>query len=553
MEISRRVMKSNNNDKTFQNIPIHLNFNVLPAEVQDRLLKRQRGESEGIAIKTAEVKFSIVLISLAILWFVLLYLLTNDYLWGNPRIIIFGLISFGAAYLLLTNGYKLARWLTSRTENCLLITPLYVIDINFNDVRYWNLEQLISIDNLDRQQNGNRQSTRITLKLENGLKTFNVKDINTAEQTVEKINIYRKLFIEASVRNDTEYLNSNDDFIGLTRESSESNKTPRGLVLPRIAAILTAGILTVGIMFGGISLNNYYDDKKGWDYAQTFNRASSYRKYLQTHPEGRWTGDANINLQTLYDAAEQNYKTTLNKGFDQQAVDAVLEILKYAKSTQNYRVKVVFEKNNEISPNIVEELKEEFEVKNILPLGDSLSDEKMSRREGSLLAVISGAFKQVIPDDILELSNECSGECVTFLVKYKINAKASVYYDSRQEDLPDNEKVFYPGILIDWDFGVQIPNQSKNYNFSLESIPAQTINYDSNLSEADQTNKDFSDVLNADRGNIYDSMVQSAFEDFRANLVFKMGIGEAPKRNDESANDSVMLYETNGVGDRYSS
>jgi hypothetical protein len=266
-------------------------------------------------------------------------------------------------------------------------------------------------------------------------------------------------------------------------------------------------------LFGAISLNKYYDDQKGWELAQTVNRASSYRTYLQTHPQGRWTDNADERLKTLYDNAEQKYQASLNKGYDPKAVDAVKQVLRYAKTTQNHRVNLVFERRNEIPPDIVEKLKKEFEIRNMVPLGDSFSNEKMKQRETALFTLIAETFRQVIPDDILEISGDCSGECVNFLVKYSIKSD-SVYYDADKKDLPSNERTYYPGIFIDWDFGVQIPNQPQIYNFALVSNPADHISYEN------VTNDE-----NDDLSSYCEALAASSFDDFKVNLISKTGVG----------------------------
>lgn len=45
--------------------------------------------------------------------------------------------------------------------------------------------------------------------------------------------------------------------------------------------------------------------------------------------------------------------------------------------------------------------------------------------------------------------------------------------------------------------------------------------------------------MKVDKGNLYDAMVSSAFDDFKTNLVYRMGIGAEPKPkpNDEDTSD----------------
>lgn len=78
-----------------------------------------------------------------------------------------------------------------------------------------------------------------------------------------------------------------------------------------------------------------------------------------------------------------------------------------------------------------------------------------------------------------------------------------------------------------------------------ESIPAETISYDSVSEDENYENKDFAEVLNEDKGNIYNSMVSSAFDDFKANLVFKMGIGKEPERvTEDNPNKGIASTTT---------
>lgn len=537
-------MKHQTQNQNVTQTPSYLKFNSLPKQIQERLLERQRGNGEGYAFKTAGILSAPFFIAAAFVWLVIVFYFADDYLWSNFQIVFFAVISLAALYLLFYNIYKLFQWFTSRSKSYLLITPLYVIETRFNEVWYWGLGQLNGANGVRQYQSNKSVSTKITLSFEKDVtKTFDIKGIESAEQTIEQIYYYKKLFAEATARNDAAYLDSNDDFIELQNQPSQSEvvATPSG----NLKYLLTAAasiMLTAGMMFGATSLNNYYDDKKSWESAESSNRASSFRMYLKTHPQGRWANNAQQKVQGLYDAAEQKYQTSLNKGYDPKAADAVLQILRYAKTTQNYRVKVVFERHNEIPQNIIEELKKEFEVKNILSLGDTFSDEKMSQRENRLFTVVGEAFRYIIPDDILEFSTECTGECITFAVKYKVGSKDSLYYDLRQEKQPEEERVYYPGIFINWDFGIQISNQPQNYNFALSSVPAAEITYDSNSDERSSGGgNDFNKVLDADKNYIYDSMVASAFDDFRASLIYRMGIGTKPKKGDEDRANSETV------------
>jgi hypothetical protein len=503
-------------------------FDRLSREAQDRLLTYQRGEGDCIAIATGNITSAYVLFPLAVVWFIALYFLTNDYLWSTGKIVIFGLMTLAASYFLFHSGYRLIRWFTSASKAFLLITPHYVIDLNFNDVCYWDLDNLVSVDSERRYKAGQYVGSRVTLSFETGAKFFDMKGVDEAENTVEDIKHYRKLFIEATVRGDSAYLRANDDFYGVDRAQTRHGSGSRfGLV--HVVVPIFAAALAAGAMFGGVKLNNYYDDKISWEFARSVDRASAVRYYLQTHPRGRWRADADERLQFLYDDAEKKYLASLNEGYDRKAADAVIAMMKYARSNSPC-VFVRFERDNQIPPTIVEDLKKEYEVDKMVTTGDSFSNEKMSRREGVLFTEVVGAVTRVIPNDILDISTECTGEVIQFQVKYEIGAD-SIYFDTAQEKLPDSDKTYYPGIFILWDFGVLIPGAAEAYNFELESIPASTIRYDGDYDASAALKPGFEKILQANIGSMYDSMAASAFEDFRANLIFRMGIGDDKKLN----------------------
>jgi|GEM_PF-3352059 len=525
----------------------YLIFRSLPHSIQNRILERLSGVRESLKFNTYNRFASLLIISICIVWLGFVFYLTNSYLWGKTQTITIAIISLVALYLLINNVYTFFLNHRSGLKNSILITPYYVFDICSGHIWYWDLDQLVAPDYHHSYQNGSYKNTRISLKLEGDVtKTFEIKGIERAEEIVEQIFDYKKRFAEALVKKDTFYLDSNNDLIELENLSfkhGRDNLFKRNLKF--ISVGLVSGVLIIPVMFLSVWLNNYYDDKKSWSDAESLGNASSYRKYLQSHPHGRRVYDANQQLRRLYENAGQKYLSSLNEGYDKRAVDAILEVLRYARETQNYRVKIVFERHNEIPENLVEELKDEFEVKNILPLGDTFSEANMNQRESGLFWVVTDAFKEAIPNDILEFSSNCSAECSVFTVKYTINPKDSLYYDSRQKKLPEAERIFYPGILINWNFNIKTPNQLHSYDFDLESRPAKEITYDTNSDNENSDKENMAKVLDADKKYIYDSMVASAFNDFKQNLVYRMGIGREPKKNND---DEKHKENTSDVG-----
>lgn len=515
-------------DVNSTNLAKYVNFKDLTEQSKKNLLEKLLPSEHSLIITEGNLTFRFFLISITILWFGFLYYLTNAYLWKTELIVFYSLLSLASAYILVENIVEITKWFQSKLKKNLIITPHFIIKTEFNDIWYWNLGQLSNFEGNHKYINGKYEKTDFTLFFENSLKKFTINDIDFAETVLEKLNDFRKSFIEASAKNEFNLNEFEAELFALKPNKTISKPRLIPKLKPFIIAIISI-VSTFGIMYFAINLNEFFDDKINWEKAMIENRAKSYRNYLQTHMNGRWRNNAQENLQKLYENAEIKYRNSLNKGNDPEAVEVVIQALNFAKNTQNYQVKIEFEKHNEIPANIVDELKKEFKVERLISLGDSFIEEKIKQRENQLMSLNSDAFHQVIQDDILEFSDTCENQCILFHIQYFIDSD-TIYYDDRQENLPENDRTWYPGVFFDWHFQVNIPNQTNKYGFELYSDPASQINYDSK-SKKDNVDKDeFAKVLESDKNNIYDSMVKSAFDDFRANLVYRMGIGEEPKR-----------------------
>ncbi|HEV8593132.1 MAG TPA: hypothetical protein VGQ55_13585, partial [Pyrinomonadaceae bacterium] len=272
-----------------------------------------------------------VAVTLALIWIVVLFLLTNEFLWGIPKTSLVAVITFAVLFWGFHAGFTLSRRYKSQLRDGLLITPCYVIDTDQDIIRYVPLDQLIAVNTSHRYHERNYKGTDIDLSFEERTKTIRLDDLAAAEDAADKISYFKKLFIEATAREDKAYLTAEDDFKGLSDEISPSTSRYDGLRWVVNAAAAT--LITLGLTFAAISLNNYFDDKKSWALAITGNRASSYRQYVQSHPNGRWLTDATARLEDLYAAAEAKYLSSLRKGYDDRAVEAISALLRYAKDT----------------------------------------------------------------------------------------------------------------------------------------------------------------------------------------------------------------------------
>lgn len=454
-------------------------------------------------------------------------------------IVVCSIATVAAGYFIVKGLLDIVYRLRQETGNSLVVTPGHVFEFRGGTVEHRPLDSLVTVQENHKYEDARYRRTDITLAFDGGIsRTVQVADLNVAEDAVEKISLYKKQYLESAARGGRPESDFDREISNSGRGSSRT--TPgllRGSLIPAAGGILLAAVsMTVAVL-----ANEYFDDVKSWDAARTADRASSYRQYLQTHPDGRWKQDAGSRLQALYDAAESKYKASLNEGHDKGAVEAISSILRYARDTGNYQVQVVFDRRAEISENMIEEIREDFGVKKVLPLGDSFSDEKMIARESALAGVLSQAVREVFPEDILEITQGCSANCAEAKIAYDTSFRDSIYYSNDEKGLPEEERTYKPGILIGWTFRITVPQRSDIYEFTLESVPASTIYHDSPPAADGISPPVGGEMSNIEKTSLYDAMVASAFEDFRRNLVFKLGIGpEPPPQTDPEAEENAQ-------------
>jgi len=498
----------------------HIPIKTLPSDILSRFDPKQLERDGAIVFPKSGKSTNYLLVVVGIAWLLILGSLTYDFRWSGLKIGILAFITLGCLILLVHGLISIIRRSSKHLDEGVIVTRHHVFEIGQTSIEFNPISNLNSIDYAHQYQDRNYRSSVITFTIEGKSKTIQFDDRERAENDVDKLAHLKKLFIEATARNDTSYLSGEDAFDGF--ESSTTGSGSR--LIPYTYTVAAAVLFTVGFVFAAFSLNEYFDDKLSWESTTAENRASSFRKYIQTHSRGRHLPEASERLKSFYDVAESKYRALLRNEHNESAVESISALLRYARDTHNYRVLVNFQRKAEIPLDIVEKIKTEFEVDKVLTLGDTFTDERMIERESSLFVVLVEAFGQVFPDDVLELTTECSGNCASFMVSYETSFLESIYYDTKEEKLPRNERSWSPGILIDWSFLLSIPNEEKRYDFDLQSAPADTINYDS-LGESDSSIKMLQEL---DQSSFYDAMVTSAFDDFRKHLLFELGVGPEP-------------------------
>ena len=493
--------------------PTRLRFSILPTAVQQRLLARQRGLREQLALRTDSLKPELALLGGALIWIGILFYSSNDYRWSENLRLAYAGVTIAAVILISIVVVRFMRWKNSPMKGFIFITPLYFIKTRFDQVSYWGIWQIAAVNPVNHYTNGSYTYTTVAFVFDEGAESIRLNSLASVHDLFDKLKRWGTRNREAAKTGDWEYFKEQDDFFEI-HGNEKTDLQPKERLIKRLLFTTAWGLLGgFALALGADQLNQYIDDRRSWEDAAAINRVGGYRKYLVTHPSGAWIEEANKRIEQQYDTSASNYRRSLSTGFDQKASEALLGVLTYIKRTQNYRVRVVFERLNEIPTNLEERLKEEFGVTSVLSMGDAFSEEKMRAREQEIITQVASAFKEVIPEDILEIVGTGAADSkVVLVIRYKVRAGKSLYFRDVDSHISAHLRNYYPGVYLTWDFEIRVPEQ-RGYRFSLESNPASTISYRSASNLPDSS-------------TVYDRMTSSAFENFRDELIRRLGLRE---------------------------
>jgi hypothetical protein len=279
---------------------------------------------------------------------------------------------------------------------------------------------------------------------------------------------------------------------------------------------LTAGLLGALTFFAGFAqYNDYRDDELRWNNAKSSPKATSYRLYLASRPDGRHQSEAHIAISTLYDQAAESYKNSPGSA-TAEGIEAVLKVLEYAKRTEQYKVFVAFSGDNEIPPDIEGRVRAVTGLPQVIPIMPSFTPAMNQARETRILERISGSFGKVIPGDILQFAvGKPSSRDVSFIVSYIIRSSGEMYYPEKQEHLSVAQRDWYTGISFDWNLYVSVPgSQSSTFHLGLKSEPAEVFQV--------AYTRVAGGGAELPPTEVYSSMADSAFDNFGAKLVSQL-------------------------------
>jgi hypothetical protein len=493
-------------------------FAELPTEIQGRILnlQRQPGEYFSYPLSPGYVKWFLLLP--AIVWLPVLFYAANGIRWRNEVFWTLSAITAVAFAVSLYGVYKVLRPRLSRLRPFVHVTPTHFIKTTFDEVNLRDLSQIQSVFCGNKYGDNRYPKTMVEFSFEDGTEE---RVFGNGQDLVKKAEAWRVLYKRAQESGDAAYLAAHNVFHGLS--SRKPNESKQLSLIARKAWVLLLGLVVLSVplvtttMWAANRANDFLNERAVWSNVLKANSAIAFREYLKTRPNGRFAGQARQHLDEQYDLAMKHYSDKHQNPND-QATNAILQMLAYAKASKNSHVRVAFEQHNEIPPDLEDRKKRETALKNILPVGDSFPDEKMKERESSTLIVIRKAFRRGIPEDVLAISDTGNANADSlFLVSYYIRPAKKLAYLDEEESVNPLERTYYPEINFAWQCEISVPNIAEHYKFSFES-DAPDFKYRRDLSGA------------ARKADIYDHMIASAFNNFGLELVEKLGLSASKKK-----------------------
>jgi hypothetical protein len=516
-------------------------FAELPTEIQKRILKLQQERGEYFSYPSASGFVKWLLLPPAIVWLPVLFYAANGIRWSNEVFWTLSAITAAAFTLSLYGAYTILRPKLSRLRPFVHITPTHFIKTTFDEVDLRDLSQIQSVFCGDNHEDNRYRNTMVEFSFEDGAeeRVLSYGHAAAAANLVQKVETWRVLYKQAQESGDAAYLAAHNVFHGLSsrkpNESKQVSLMARKAWVPLLLLVAVGvPLLTAGTMWAANRTNDFLGDRAAWSDAHKANSAVAFRQYLRTRPNRRFANQARQHSDEQYDLAAKHYSEKHQQNSDKQAFNFILQMLAYARLSKNSHVHVVFERHDEIPPDFAERKKQETGFKNILPVGDSFSDEKMKERESSILIVIRQAFRRGIPENVLEIvgAENATGDSV-ILISYYIKPAKKLADLVEEESVNPLERTYYPEIAIAWQCDISVPNTSEHYKFSVESEPSD-FKYRRDLSGE------------ARKADIYDHMIGTEFENFGLELAKRLGLSVGDEKQAQINDNKVTVSERSG-------
>lgn len=229
-------------------------------------------------------------------------------------------------------------------------------------------------------------------------------------------------------------------------------------------------------------------DRNGYRDAVKTNTASSFRGYLIDNKNFIYRDEVKRLLIEKYNYYINQYKTKYSNSYP---VQSLITILEYLRNNDLDAVNISFQNFNNLH-----DLKKNIYVVSVM---NTINQQFILEREKELIKRLNQTLGKIFPTDIIKIDESSKSTNIPNIgITYSYSNSDVTYYNSNEEKVNEQNRTYYYGIMILWDFKMFMPNNSNPvYSFSLESTPSPTFH-----------------SQGSGEGNVYSYMIYSAFDNF---------------------------------------
>ena len=189
-------------------------FANLPKSVQDRILARTAGEAGSqFAIPLGGIGWNYLFLVVLSLWFLFVYgLALSSERWRADDQKFNFIITIVVALLQAWNICYLFKWHRSALRPYLIITPLYVIRTTVDQVWYWPIWSLTSIQATHNHTNSSYTDTDVYMEFGESRQSFKLSSKTAYAALVSMLDTFGQRVNAAKQYSDLRYFYDNDDF-----------------------------------------------------------------------------------------------------------------------------------------------------------------------------------------------------------------------------------------------------------------------------------------------------------------------------------------------------
>ncbi len=425
--------------------------------------------------------------------------------WHENTYALMAILLLGGPAFLLFACQRLARVLGSRVGRFTTIHPLYLLQVDVDQVTAWPLVNLHDVSMTHHLQNGVYQYTAVKVDFAGVNLTLTIRGQQLAADWAQALLDARHRCLGLLG-------------VGMLEEEEGYHILPGAMLLGKLPVVplprqvyrqyAVAAAMGAMLLCGGTAWNGRAAERSAWTQAAGYPRAGGYRYYLDLYPRGPHAEEAREALDRVYDEAKEGYQRQVGDAPGKQAIVDVLETLKASRSQA---VWVRYQGTVDMMSVRAQALPDGTTP---LPPERAFTGPVNRQREAAITQSLSGAFQRVLAPDVLLLQGfpprPGKGErlAVTFDVSYKVSSSGEVYRSTT------DRRALY-GIKLDWTLRIETPRTRAQggtpYTIELHSQPAQSIRY---LPQS----YDDEEILP------YTKMAESAFEEFGRKVAAEFGV-----------------------------